>query len=140
MKERSADGEEGGEKRAGGNSTQFWAFVLILAAALCVFILSPGMLIVSLVKTALGADWAPRQMWPHSIGVSVILGAIIGAKAGNVRSAVRTYLLMCAGVVGFMLFAHLALEKKFPELFWSYFFPPDAATNSVPRRKHVPRK
>jgi hypothetical protein len=106
--------------------------LLLVGALLCiilavifgaiVLIVSPGMLIMSILKAkfAIGLDYG--QMWTFSIVMSVAIYIACWFKTKSASTATVIYTVLCAILAVFFLIAHFGFKAQFPTTFLDYFF------------------
>jgi len=97
------------------------ALVVAVVMTAVVFVLSPGMLVVSGTRDAFGFDLSRGQMWTFSIVVAAAYFGVLGRAIRDWRKAGGVYLQTCLCIVLVMAFAHYGLEASFPGRLLGYF-------------------
>jgi hypothetical protein len=113
------------------------ALIILVLAAISLFLILPGMAIMSAVADAFGLALAPRRMWVFSATVSLVVFLVMHWRAATLKEAGKAYLSLSGIIALLFVVLHFGLETE-GSARWIARFMPDENHLSAPAVRHTP--
>lgn len=110
------------QQSGGWSGCAVWVVIAIVVVG-AVFVFSPGMLAIAILRSSLLADWDTAQMWTFGIATSIGVWLLLFAITRAWRTASLVYFSLCLVVLAGFLFAMFGFKSAFAQQSSIWYFP-----------------
>ena len=112
-------------------------FLLLVLLAIGVFLIMPGMAILTAVVEVFTLSLEPRQMWVISFVISVVVFLFMRWRAFSFREAGKAYMSLSGIIALLFVLLHFGLQTTFAAR-WTARFVPEAGAAAVATKEQAP--